>query len=218
MRPKLPIGIAVVAATVAANAGRDGYLAVVGPKPVVFARPSVPLAVAIARLPALAKETPDPRSLYGSGTNDSVLMAPSGSPTNSVAKGPKGTNGANGDTHVKTEAGSPAPGNGGTEGHPATGPGPGDPTTEVQPGGDPNAFPGVPRYPLDPRGALGPGNQALDLLSLQMLLQYFQKPAQTNGGGGILIPIPFTPGQPPLLPTQTAPRPAASSTATYEQH
>lgn len=219
MRSPLPIGLAVVAASVAANAARDGYLTLVGPKPVVFSRPSVPLAVAIARLPALAKETPDPRSIYGSGTNEPVLLPPPGSTTNGVAKPTKAAADPN-DSHGSAETGGP--GNGAEGGQPSTAPGSGDPT------GAPNADepPGsgrLPNFDLSGHppgipGRNGVGDDGNGLFSPQMLVPFFREPATTNRAGLLFLPIPFTPGRPPTFPSPGTPRPAASSTATYEQH
>jgi hypothetical protein len=208
MRSTINLGFVVAVSAATVHSAPQGYLAVVGPKPLMFARPSVPLALAISRLPALAAVTPDPRLRYGSETNEPVIMPPPpGSPTNAVAKpaAPPAT--------VLTEAGSGADGTAqpGPQGPPAI------PAEGILPGGF-----GIPGGLQIPEGVYPPGDprlqsdRGLPLLSPQMLVPFFRNPATTNRTNPIYLSVPFLPGQ-PAAPGNVPP-PAASSTATYEQH
>jgi len=208
MRSTINLGFVVAVSAATVQSAPQGYLAVVGPKPLMFARPSVPLALAISRLPALAAVTPDPRLRYASETNEPVIMPPPpGSPTNAVIKptAPPGTG--------SMEAGSTAAGPDGFE---PQGP-PAGPVDGLPPGGI--GIPGGLKAPEglylsdDPRIQ---SDRGLPLLSLQMLLPFFQNPATTNRTNPIYLSVPFLPGQ-PATPGNVPP-PAASSTATYEQH
>ena len=68
MRSTINLGFVVAVSAATVHSAPQGYLAVVGPKPLMFARPSVPLALAISRLPALAAVTQPLRLTAGSLT------------------------------------------------------------------------------------------------------------------------------------------------------
>jgi hypothetical protein len=202
MRPAIPIGLAVVVSTAPALMCHDGYLQVVGPKPLVFARPAVAMTLALAKLPPLARETPDPRTRAGKGGNEPVIMpppAPAAGQPNPPDRGGAGTSAAAGSQPDATAIpGSVAPGSAGS-----TGPG-------SEPGGGSFLGVGIPGLEGQP-GMGGPNgdDRLLPLLSPQMLVPFFRAPGTTNRSGQLFLPVPFLPAQP---------APAASSTATYEQH
>jgi hypothetical protein len=203
MRSTINLGFVVAVSAATVQSAPQGYLAVVGPKPLMFARPSLPLALAISRLPALAAVTPDPRLRYASETNEPVIMPPPpGSPTNAVVK-----------PAAPPETGSTAAGPDVFE---PQGP-PAGPVEGLQPGGI-----GIPGGLQVPEGIYPAGDprlqseRGLPLLSPQMLVPFFRNPATTNRTNPIYLSVPFLPGQ-PAVPGNVPP-PAASSTATYEQH
>lgn len=201
MRSTINLGFVAAVSAATVQSAPQGYLAVVGPKPLMFAKPAIPLALAISRLPSLATVTPDPRIRHASATNESVILPPPGSSTNTVANPNVGSGSST------AEAGSvPAgPGQDESQGPPA------DPFG----GGAPGGFPihGGLKAPGDPGSQ---SDRVLPLLSLQMLVPFFRDPATTNRTNPILLSVPFQPGQPAV--PGPVPAPAASSTATYEQH
>jgi hypothetical protein len=201
MRSTINLGFVAAVSAATVQSAPQGYLAVVGPKPLMFAKPAIPLALAISRLPSLATVTPDPRVRYAAATNEPVILPPPGSPTNTVANPTVGSGAST------TEAGSmPA----GTWPDEFQGP-PADPSGGVAPGGFP--VPWGLKAPGDPGSQ---SDRGLPLLSLQMLVPFFRDPATTNRTNPIFLSVPFQPGQPAV--PGPAPAPAASSTATYEQH
>ena len=201
MRPAIAVSAAPM------PVGHDGYLAVVGPKPLVFSRPGGTLSAALAKLPPLARQTPDPRRAFVGRTNDPVIMPPptaangvGGSadpawvgPPFPIPGGPgssqdSGTSGMEGSSNPGTHSGTTVPGTGSLP---------------------PGSAPGL-------EGFLDSGtDRGLPLLSLQMLIPFFRTPAETQRSNQMYLSVPFEPARPDrLLP----PQPAASSTATYEQH
>ena len=204
MRPAIPFGLAIAVSAAPVPVGHDGYLAVVGPKPLVFSRPGGTLSAALAKLPPLPRQTPDPRQAYVGRTNDPVILPP-----------PSGANGGGG-TGDPAWVGPPFPGSGdpglspdsgsaGTESSSA----PGLPSGATPPGAEsllPGVIPGQEGLPtLDLERGFG-------LFSPQMLLPFFRTPAAPQRSNQVYLSIPFMPARPAPLP------PAASSSATYEQH
>jgi hypothetical protein len=168
----------------------------------VFARPAVSMTLALARLPPLARKTPDPRTLYAKGGNEPVIMPPpapaAGQPNPPDQGGARTSSAAGSQPDATAIPGSVAP-----EAPGSTGPG-------SEPGGGPFPGVGIPGLEGLP-GIVGPSgdDRLLPLLSPQMLVPFFQAPGSTNRSGRLFLPVPFLPAQP---------APAASSTATYEQH
>lgn len=169
----------------------NGYLPLVGPKPLVFGRAPVPVALAIAKLPALIRETPHATNGAKPGP---VILPPPGphEDVHATAAASQATN------TISAASGHNAAGTGvaiGDAGHPAVDP------TGVGGGIDPAT--GLPF-----QGSFPAADSSLPLLSPQMLVPFFRSPGVTNRTM-IVAPVQFTPAQP---------APAASSTATYEQH
>lgn len=192
-----PAGYILLVAVVSAPliSASNGYLPVVGPKPLIFGRPAVPVALALAKLPALARETPLETS-HGKNSGSVLLPPPKGhEPAGHQSGASTGTN------MLSAASGEP--------GLPGAGIGPGDPAAHPADPATGGAAGNPPLSPLVPGfGIRLPSESSLPLLSPQMLVPFFMAPGVTNRTG-IIAPIQFTPAQP---------APAASSTATYEQN
>jgi hypothetical protein len=197
MRPAVYIPALVALATGIAQ-GATGYLRVVGPKPLVFATPVSPgvLAAAIAGLPPLAMRTPIPPN---ADTNSAPVIV-----TTPDARKPAEAPGAPGAADgQQTLTASSTP----SAAEPVASPGAaltGQPTVAPHTSGH------DPLLPLVPGDApSGSGQPPLPpWLSPQMLVPFFLTPGATNRAT-VIGPLYFQPGRP---------QPAASSTATYQQH
>lgn len=192
-----PAGYILLVAVVSAPliSASNGYLPVVGPKPLIFGRPAVPVALALARLPTLARETPLETS-HGKNSGSVLLPPPRGHEP--AGHPPDASSGTNTLSAASGEAATPG-----------AGVVPGDPTAHPADPATGGAAGNTPLSPLPPGfGVRSPSESLLPLLSPQMLVPFFMAPGVTNRTG-IIAPIQFTPAQP---------APAASSTATYEQN